>query len=1373
MNEIQMNFNHIGFWKNAFASKSRFYIRYWTLILTFYTLSSAATGQVFINEFCSSNSEVLTDEDGDYEDWIELYNAGSDPVNLEGFFISDDASNPFKYMLPGEIIEPEGFLLIWASGKDRAGTGGEIHTNFRIGSEGEPLTLSDATGVEVDFIPATALGNNMSYGRQPDGADDFLYFLSPTAGFTNNDADGAEGFLSRPELLTPSGFYTEPFDLMISHGEPDVQLRYTLDGSVPDEDSPLYTDPLEIENRLGQPDDISAIPTTSSTVPEWYRWNPPMAPVYKGTSIRVRAFREGDIPSLTATGTYVVDPEADDRYDLGRVCLTLPEESLFGPSGIYSNHLATGIIWEREAHFELFEGDGSAVYNSDIGVRLHGGNSRRYAHKSLRLYFRGEYGKGEMDYNIFNDEEAPEIQERMILRNSGSEWSRTYFRDAFAQQLLRGYADCDFMNYRPLVTFINGEYWGILNIRERYDDNYIKNNYGYESHEIDMLEGISTPVYGSSADYISLRTHWQNADLNNPENFQVVRDKVDIDNFRDHHIHQIFIMNTDQPGKNVRFWKPKEEGGKWRWLLFDLDDSFAFGPHCDFDRNGLVYCTGLDNVNATTVNQASNNPAWAPNGPSQTLPLRAMIQSDFFKYDFINRFADLLNTAFLPERLDGLITEFDDRISPYMQEHYERWHRPEPVFRQEHLDLVRTFAENRKAVMEEDMVSFFQLTGAYDLTVDVQPEQGGYVKVNSIAIHPDSVYIASDEVYPWTGLYYNQVELPISARAAPGHVFSHWLETGDTSDTLYISPGDDIVYTAVFDPIPTEEAVHYWTFNEGDWEFPFFTTGGGGLSANNAVPSVFTFDEGLGFIAANARFDQPVGDHLRINNPENVELIFALPTTGYKSPVFSYEARRSGQGAGRHLVAFSTNGVDFIPVDSFEVYDADPLVYELDFSIFTDAVDNPDFAVRLTITEGQGGTAGNNRLDNVALDAVPFSGDNLPPGISEPLFRIELIAGEPAEAIELNALFSDPNDDPISLEINNEEGSAATFTLAGGILSIDPQEAGEAAVVVAASDGTNAPAELRVEVFVHPAPALISPFEGFVFAGWDENAPEDSYPDHMVFTEGRYDDTSLDTPLRFAYRILHDDYHPDDELTVGFPYNNTRRTRINGLGGDGISFINTGRGRDLGGAVAAVNTEGLEEPIFAWWTAGTVLPNSRVYRFRLQYRIGIDGPFIDVTNGEGEPLEYERNELAGHQETFLNILLPEEVLNQPYVQFLWRYYHTGEQVIPESGQRAMLRLDDLVIGTADFDSVYNARDAIEVIVFPNPATDAFSVYHELGEGIRAELFSIEGRKVFDDILYDGMNEVQVRSLASGVYVLLLSDDGEIVSRSKVMVSAGK
>jgi hypothetical protein len=202
--------------------------------------------------------------------------------------------------------------------------------------------------------------------------------------------------------------------------------------------------------------------------------------------------------------------------------------------------------------------------------------------------------------------------------------------------------------------------------------------------------------------------------------------------------------------------------------------------------------------------------------------------------------------------------------------------------------------------------------------------------------------------------------------------------------------------------------------------------------------------------------------------------------------------------------------------------------------------------------------------------------------------------------------------------------------------------------------------------------------------------------------------------------------------------------------------------------VVAINTEGVDEPLYAIWTAGTVLPNSRVYRLRMQYRIGIEGPFEDVLT-DNNVVEYERNEDPGHSTDFVNIQLPEQALNQPYVQFLWRYYYSGEQVVPESGQRAMLRLDDIVIGTADFVLTDN-RDALSAVeIFPNPFIDRFTIEHEFGADTRVALFGADGRRVYDGILGEGMNDIVVSDLASGFYVLRLSKGGEVLASRKIVV----
>lgn len=1329
----------------------------------------SAYGQIFVNEVCASNTAIVADEDGDYEDWIELYNSGEEAVNLDGYFISDDDGMPFMYALPEVWIEAGGFLVIWASGKDRVGEGGEIHTNFSISSSGEPILLTRPDGEEEDAVPAVVLAANMTYGRITDGADDFYYFTSPTPGSSNNGAEGADTYLQPPTLLSPPGFYTEAFDLFLDHPDPEVEIRYTLDGSIPTAADALYTGPLNLTDITQEPEQISAIPTTPLFAPDWYRWFEPMGPVYKGHSLRVRAFKTGAIASPTETGLYVIAPDADSRYNLPVVSITTPEGSLFGPTGIYTNHLMTGPNWEREAHFQLFETNGTPVFSTNIGLRLHGGNSRRYALKSFRLYFRGSLGAGALEYPIFPEGEV-HTHERLLLRNSGSEWSRTYFRDAFAQQLLREYTDVDYMRYRPAITFVNGEYWGVLNIRERFDDNYIRNHYGYARDEIDMLENIAGTVYGSNNDYLALRAFMQNQDLDDPENYAHVASQMDVDNFRDYHIIQIFAMNTDQPGKNVRWWRA-QEGGKWRWMLFDLDDSFAFGPHCDYDRNGLVYCSGLNTISSAAVNPASSEPSWAPNGPGQTLPLREMLRSTHFRPNFINRFADLLNTAFMPERLESILDAFDDQIDPYMQEHYERWHRPEPDFRQSHLDLVYTFAAERKGAMEEHMVDFFELDGTYDLQVQVQPASGGHVKVNSIFIHPDSVYLPEGPTYPWAGTYYQGVELPLTAAAAPGFTFSHWLENGSTEDTLWISPGGDATYTAVFEDAGTQESIHYWSFNGAFWDQYTQGIGGGVLMGLAGAVTEYLLDDGADFENNNARYGAELGTHLRVNHPDGTALIFEVPTTGYKYPILSYEARRSGQGAGLHRVLVSTDGgASYILADSADVYNDVPQLYTFDFSALLGTANNADLVVKIEMVEAEGGTAGNNRFDNVSVDAIPFNGQNEPPGLAAPLFRHDLIAEGEVEVLQLNDLFEDPDGDPIGFTLDAPDGDVAIFSLNGAELQVTPLATGLTHVTLEAFDGVNAPVEVTLEVMVHPAPVFITPIDGFAFTHWDPDQPEGLFPSHMLFVQGTTPDPGLETPLRYPYHLGEEDYHEDDEMTVGFPYNNTRRTRINGLDDEGISLINTGRDRDLGGVIVALNTEFVTGPIYASWLASTLLPNSRVYRLRLQYRVGLDAEFQDVLV-DGEPVEYERQEIPLQTEAYELIPLPDDLLDAPYAQLMWRYYYTGEQADESIGARAMLRLDNIVIGTATFDAAVDSDGSFGLAVYPNPAQGSFFMEHSSDEDLSMAMYSLEGKMLFEQRIHAGQpTEVAMPGYAPGLYILEVTSEAGLSGYHKVVLS---
>lgn len=212
------------------------FIKLFLFIFFINSFNSIANAQnnVVINEILASNSTINSDEDGDYEDWIELYNAGTDTVHLGWYGLSDDYGLPFRWVIPqGVYIAPGEHLLIWASGKDRRDPAAELHTNFSISREGEEVLLTNPNGTRVDEHEATPIPTDFSYGRYPDGADSWFYFDQPTPGEPNKQ----EGF---PELLTPpvfshsSGFHQEPVDLELTSNSEDVMILFTLDGSEPD-----------------------------------------------------------------------------------------------------------------------------------------------------------------------------------------------------------------------------------------------------------------------------------------------------------------------------------------------------------------------------------------------------------------------------------------------------------------------------------------------------------------------------------------------------------------------------------------------------------------------------------------------------------------------------------------------------------------------------------------------------------------------------------------------------------------------------------------------------------------------------------------------------------------------------------------------------------------------------------------------------------------------------------------------------------------------------------------------------------------------------------------------------------------------------------
>jgi nitrogen fixation protein FixH len=495
-----------------------------------------------------------------------------------------------------------------------------------------------------------------------------------------------------------------------------------------------------------------------------------------------------------------------------------------------------------------------------------------------------------------------------------------------------------------------------------------------------------------------------------------------------------------------------------------------------------------------------------------------------------------------------------------------------------------------------------------------------------------------------------------------------------SNQTITVSLAGDAEFKAVFEEIPPEperQLMHYWNFNNtGTLLTPTYTIGGATWSVSNGPTTEVTSGTGQDFFGENARNGDAASSHLRVNNPIGATMSIKLPTTGYEDIIVKYETRRSGSGAGSQIVDYTLDGTNYTNYTTISPVDGTPVLYSLDFSAVSGVDDNPNFGVQVTYAQGGGGTVGNNRFDNFTVEGVALPLPSLPPVVvANPGLQF-LIENDTATLIDLYTVFDDPNNDPLTFTAQSDNTNVLLAGISGDDLVLAPELRGQATVTITADDGDNAPVQTTFRVLVYPEPSILE-LGASTFTQWFTNQAAGTYPQNMIFLQGVENDSTITSKFEYAYHIPLADAAVTND--VNFPYAATSRTRINGLGTNGVSFINTGRGRDLGAALMAIDTLNLSGARVTW-TGGTVTPNVRVYAVRLQYRVGVDGPFQNVLNGTNV-VEYVRNATTGHSQVIGPISLPSEAIDKEYVQLLWRYY----LVSGTSGARAELRVDNILV----------------------------------------------------------------------------------------------
>lgn len=505
---------------------------------------------VFISEVMASNDSVQLGPNLISADYVELYNSSNKPVNLSGFGLSDNLGRPRRWQFPGNTnIAPQSYLLVILDGDTKKSTENELHANFKIAKDGhETITFSDSQGRILDRIPLPSIPSNVAYGRML-GQEGFYYFKTPTPLKANTDL--FYGYADKPTFSVKGGQYKGSIDVALQAAK-GAAIYYTTDGSIPTEQSTLYTEPLHISQT---------------------------------TALRARAFASGLEPSTVETQSYMMNL----YHSMPVVSITVDPDELWNEArGIFTvgpNVDKSGGIpfkntvyreygkIERPGHIEIFELDGSTLVDQNMEFALQGQYSLDMPQKTLKVRSKSKYGAKYFDAKLFENRDFTQYKS-FVLRNSGNDNVWTRLVDGLQHQLAEKLNTTVIKQaWKPVIVYINGQYYGHYNLRERADRFFIAQHEGLtlaEADQMDVVEANRKTYFGSNKEFSELKEVAANLNpKTNPADLQYLTDRIDVENYFDYTAIEMFFGNSD-PG-NIRCYKLHKEGSKWRWLLFDLD----------------------------------------------------------------------------------------------------------------------------------------------------------------------------------------------------------------------------------------------------------------------------------------------------------------------------------------------------------------------------------------------------------------------------------------------------------------------------------------------------------------------------------------------------------------------------------------------------------------------------------------------------------------------------------------------------------------------------------------------------------------------------------------------------------------------------------
>lgn len=658
------------------------------------------------------------------EDWIELYNPSVSEISTVDLYLSDDPTDLQKWEIPAVEVGSLEFLLI--TGEDDGYN--EFETNFKLKCSGESLFLSNGSGLILDQFEAISLSEGISFGRCPDGSGHIGKLRSSSIGSSN----AGNNLLVFSNL---AGFYSEDQALEITNSNSNDTIRFTTDGSLPTSQSEVYDGAISISDRSDEPNELANIQAGISD-----HIVPPT--VIKATTIRAASFQDGVISSEIRTATYFTSIE-EIRSGLDVISITLDSASLFNlDSGIYlagnhfepdtpnwtGNYFQRGRDWERLANVEYFNSEGNTVFNQLSGIRIHGESSRRNRQKSLRIYARNDYQAKYFGTSLIEGRKTSEYK-NLILRSGFADRNRTLFKDLLSARIAQE-LDFGVSLGKPVIVFLNGEYWGIHELRERVDEHYIESNFGVDGDELDLLSGnaelnplLNGEIHnGDNEGWEDVVNHVSSYNLNDDERYDQLSEMINMSSLIDYYAAEIFFNNHDWPKKNYRLWRNTDPIETFQFILHDLDAGWGFQ---DPSYNMIEH--------STTMNSAID-----ANPPYANRLFYKLLENEHFVNSFLDRLACLMIKEFessvLKEAIHQLYTEYE----PSIELHWDRWYQNDlSAWNDSIQEVLIDFAESRHQHVIHHVESHFGI----DFNPELRCLFSGYQETpqppNEIMVYPN------------------------------------------------------------------------------------------------------------------------------------------------------------------------------------------------------------------------------------------------------------------------------------------------------------------------------------------------------------------------------------------------------------------------------------------------------------------------------------------------------------------------------------------------------------------------------------------------------------------------------------------------------------